>query len=236
MVVDIEKTRKWTVENSFDKSRGSNSSPQYPHEILIRIFSSKLYSNLLNDIIPLKENEKVLEIGCMGANNLRFFKEKGCSVFGIEVTEDLVALSKQRCLELGIEDATILKGNNHSLPFKDEYFDILVSINTLHYDHGLKNIDTALSNFHRVLRKGGVAFIETAAPEHFIFQEATKKDRLCFESNYDDFRKGDLFGFFETKDQFRKTLLKHFSSVEILTLTESYETINLQFFIGIVKK
>jgi len=231
-----ENLKKWTVENSFDKTAGSIFPPQWPHEILVKIFSSKAYSRLTHDIIPLKKNEKVLEIGCMGGNNIRFFSEKGCVVSGIEVTEDLVSLARSQCNYHAIKNAKIVQGNNQSNPFDDETFDILISVNTLHYEHGSEKINTAISNFWRVLKPGGVAFIETVGPEHFIYQKATKLDTLSFRSNHEDFRKNDLFGFFSNQLEFKTALQRHFTHVEVITLSELYENIPLQFFIGIAKK
>ena len=149
------KINKWTVENSFDKKAGSVTPPQWPHEALVKVFSSKAYSNLTQDIIPLNQSIKVIEIGCMGGNNLRFFAEKGCSVSGVEVTEDLVNLSKIKCKHYGIENIDIFCGNNQSIPLDDSGMDVLVSVNTLHYEQGAKNINNALENFSRVLRPGG---------------------------------------------------------------------------------
>lgn len=230
------KINKWTVENSFDKKTGSINPPQWPHEVLVKLFSSRSYSKLTHDIIPLNESIRVVEIGCMGANNLRFFSEKGCVVSGVEVTEDLVNLSKTKCKHYGIENVSIFCGNNQSIPLDDSSMDILVSVNTLHYEQGAENINNALENFSRVLRSGGVAFIETVAPEHFIYKKATKLDDFCFRSNYDDFRKNDLFGFFESSLQFKSTLQNHFSEVEVITVSEFYEDISLQFYIGLAKK
>jgi SAM-dependent methyltransferase len=230
------KTNKWTVENSFDKKCGSTSPPQWPHEILVKIFSSKAYSNLLQNIIPLNESMKVLEIGCMGGNNLRFFGEKGCAIFGIEVTQELVRLANLRCSQFGIKNPEIVCGNNQFIPFGDESMDVLISVNTLHYDHGIKNINKSVESFANVLKPGGVAFIETVAPEHFIYKRATKIEDLCFRSNYEDFRKNDLFGFFESPIQFKEVLENYFSEVEIVTLSEHYQDVSLQFFVGLARK
>ena len=230
------KINKWTVENSFDKKAGSVTPPQWPHEALVKVFSSKAYSNLTQDIIPLNQSIKVIEIGCMGGNNLRFFAEKGCSVSGVEVTEDLVNLSKIKCKHYGIENIDIFCGNNQSIPLDDSGMDVLVSVNTLHYEQGAKNINNALENFSRVLRPGGVAFIETVAPEHFIYKKATKLEDFCFRSNYDDFRKNDLFGFFESSLQLKNTLQNYFSEVEVITVSEFYQDVSLQFYVGLAKK
>lgn len=230
------KIEKWTVENSFDKKTGSVTPPQWPHEVLVKLFSSRAYSNLTHNIIPLNESIRVVEIGCMGSNNLRFFSQKGCVVSGVEVTADLVNLSKEKCKDYGLENINVLCGNNQSIPFDDSSMDVLVSVNTLHYEQGAKNINNALKSFSKVLRPGGVAFIETVATEHFIYKKATRLDDFCFRSNYDDFRKNDLFGFFESSLQFKNTLQNYFSEVEVVTVSEFYQDISLQFYIGLAKK
>jgi SAM-dependent methyltransferase len=232
----MNKLEKWTIQNSYDKNAGSTGAPKWPHEVLVKLFSSKNYSTILRDHIPLRADMQMCEIGCMGGNNLRFFNDKGCSVAGIEVTQELVDLAQERCNLFGIQNAIITKGSNCNTPsVLPSSLDILISVNTLHYE--VKGgILKALENFQNILKHGGVALIETAAPNHFLVQRSSKLDNLYWESKYDDFRKGDFFGFFDNLEHFNRTLKMFFSEVEIFTVQENYPKYPLEFFVALVKK
>ena len=46
-------------------------------------------------------------------------------------------------------------GSNQNLPYPDAYFDLLLSVNTLHYEGTEENFLAALHEFRRVIKPGG---------------------------------------------------------------------------------
>jgi len=110
--------------------------------------------------IALETGEKVLDVGSGPGFLAKLMLEKvkpNGSIYGIDVSDFLLNLSRSNInekerLEFSYGDAT-------DLPFSDEYFDTVVCTQVLEY---VNEVDKALMEFHRVVRKGGkIALLDT---------------------------------------------------------------------------
>ena len=165
---------------------------------------------------------------------MRFFIESGFDIRGVEINKEMIQLGKENLTRLGYEVPETREGNNLSIPYDDNFFDMFVCINTIHYVFGL-DIYKALEEYKRVVKDGGVVVVETPAEKHFAKESATRCDEFSWKWEAEGFRKGQTFGFFDSKDHFRQTLKKHFSEVEIHRRTEETELTSLDFYIGVCK-
>ena len=213
---------KYNNKNAY----GSKYPPSYPNEMMVKIFSSKTYTNIK---IKTSHKNKVLEIGSFSGNNLRYFIENGFETYGIEINQNLVNLGLQNLKRLNVKIPTIKIGTNTDIPFKKNFLDTLVSINTIHYNSG-NEIHKALLEFKRVLKRGGVLYLETIGNKHFAFGKKIKN--LSYKSNLKDFRKNHIFGFFDNKLHLKKILQRYFKTVEIFEKNEKTK-INLHFYIAV---
>lgn len=215
---------KYTKKNTHK----SKNPPSYPNEMMVKIFSSKHYSNIK---IKSSSKNKILEVGSFSGNNLRYFIENNYKTYGMEINQQLVNLGIENLKRLKIKQPLIKIGTNTKIPFKSRFFDTLVSINTIHYNSG-SEIHEAIMEFKRVLKKGGVLYLETIGNNHFAFGK--KIDNFCYKSNLKDFRKSHIFGFFDSKLHLKKFLKCHFSKVEIFERSE-ISKIHLNFYIAVCK-
>ena len=215
---------KYNNKNAY----GSKYPPSYPNEMMVKIFSSKTYTNIK---IKTSHKNKVLEIGSFSGNNLRYFIENGFETYGIEINQNLVNLGLQNLKRLNVKIPTIKIGTNTDIPFKKNFLDTLVSINTIHYNSG-NEIHKALLEFKRVLKRGGVLYLETIGNKHFAFGKKIKN--LSYKSNLKDFRKNHIFVFFDNKLHLKKILQRYFKTVEIFEKNEKTK-INLHFYIAVCK-
>ena len=96
----------------------------------------------------LKDGDRILDIGAGKGFLLYDFTKllPGIQVFGIDVSNYAVENSKDE-----IKDRMQV-GNAISLPFKDDYFDLVISLNTLHNLH-CYDLDKALREMERVGKK-----------------------------------------------------------------------------------
>ena len=78
--------------------------------------------------------------------------DKKWKTYGVEINKDLTNLAKKNLKRFKLKANQLKIGNNENLPFKSNYFDLLVSINTIHYSSG-KKIDDAIKEYSRVLKK-----------------------------------------------------------------------------------
>jgi ubiquinone/menaquinone biosynthesis C-methylase UbiE len=97
----------------------------------------------------------VLDVGCGQGIDLCEYALAGAMVTGIDLTPRHVELARQHLNELGLQ-GTVVLGDAENLPFPDETFDRVSSNGVLHHT---PDMAAALSEIHRVLRRGGRATI-----------------------------------------------------------------------------
>jgi SAM-dependent methyltransferase len=101
------------------------------------------------------KGKKVLEIGVgLGADHQKFC-EAGADLYGIDLTERAVSLTKHRlaCFDL---TSSLEVGDAEELSFADQSFDLLYSWGVLHHS---PNTPKAINEVWRVLKPAGVARI-----------------------------------------------------------------------------
>lgn len=108
------------------------------------------------DHYGLKAGDRVLDVGC-GKGFLMFDFTKvvpGIEIYGIDVSEYAVSNAKPE-----IKDK-IQVANANSLPFDDNYFDFVYSLNTLHNLH-CYDLDLAIREIQRVGKKNRYICVES---------------------------------------------------------------------------
>lgn len=211
----------WNKKNLIVKSKYRF----FPADMMLRAIFSDVYFNIkLSKKTIEKSCGAVLDIGSLYGNNLVPFSDRGWECFGTEVTDESVKIAKSSCSKQGIQ-AKIKLGFNRSLPFKDEKFDLLLSLSTIHYEENIKNIKESLNEFSRVLKSGGNAVIQTVAPKHILFKKSKKIKKNIYQLDWpEDFHKRHkkFFYFVENEKDFIKIALNYFSKVEVARCTEQY--------------
>lgn len=200
----------------------------FPTEYLLRAILSNSY---FEHKTPIDEGMNVLDIGCLYANNLVPFSDRGAEVYGIEVCSDGVEIAKESSAAQGL-NAHIELGTNRSIPFPDNHFDFVLSINTIHYEENKESVRSALKEMRRVLKKDGCLLISSGGQEHKNVREAHKNGPNDYIVQKMDFRDGERFSFFDSLQDFFDTLDNCFGRVEVANITEEYPKTTLQFYIG----
>tara|TARA_Y100001968_G_C19350994_1_gene714630 strand:- start:566 stop:1237 length:672 start_codon:yes stop_codon:yes gene_type:complete len=99
----------------------------------------------LIDYYKLPSNPKILDVGCGKGYFLYDFLKliPSAKVYGIDISEYAITNSRNEIRE------NLIVGNANNLPWPDNYFDLIVSMNTLHnlYSFDLEN---ALMEIERV--------------------------------------------------------------------------------------
>ncbi len=104
--------------------------------------------------LDLPNGSKVLDAGC-GEGNVALYmaKNHGMNVEGIDLLDFNVTNAKKTALSQGITDMTKFQvGTYMNLPFADNYFDAVYTMETLVHAPDYKK---ALTEFYRVLKPGG---------------------------------------------------------------------------------
>jgi SAM-dependent methyltransferase len=95
--------------------------------------------------------KRVLEVGCGNAYTLGKYAEHGADVYGVDITETAVKVSRQRFEFQGL-NGDFRVGNAEDLPYEADYFDCICSMGVLHH---VPNPEKAVSEIYRCLKPGG---------------------------------------------------------------------------------
>jgi len=110
--------------------------------------------------LALLRGESVLDAGCgtglLLEQQALAVGEEGRAE-GLDFSDDMLARARDRCA--GLKQVGLQQGSVEKLPFEDAGFDALSSTQCLLY---VTDLDSALWEFHRVLKPGGrIAILET---------------------------------------------------------------------------
>jgi len=217
----------WIAENL--APRKPIVDPSWPHEVVVKLFSSRSYSEISAGFLNILR-ANVLDVGCYYGNCIRFFEGRGHRCTGVEATDDMVEEAKKNIERMDLK-ATVRRGTNRNLPFDDGDFDLVTSLNTIHYDHGEMDVLAALREFKRVTKPGGIVFVETAGDRHMIREGAKRIAPLKWEPNWGDFRNNSPspYGLFDNLDHFREIVSTVFPRSEFGRILEQYPKRTVDF-------
>ncbi len=162
-------TNQETYQNLYRKNQGFL---RYPADWVIRFHNMYLRPN-----IP---GGRLLDYGCGAGNNSYFFIEQGYEVYGIDVADAALPLIKRnlesRHLDASLIDRfSIVPPDNISLPFENDYFDVVVSNQVLYYLASEEQIRKVCKELSRVLRPGGAVFFTVMGPPNYLMTHHTKQ-------------------------------------------------------------
>jgi arsenite methyltransferase len=138
----------------YDKKAAQNIELSYQTPEIVRQRNQTL------EALALRAGEKVLDAGCgtgLLVHDMSSTIGSQGRIIGVDFSDDMLELAKKRCAEL--TNIELQQGSVTQLGFADNSFDAASCIQTLLY---VEDVETALSELHRVLKPGGrVAIIET---------------------------------------------------------------------------
>lgn len=109
------------------------------------------------DNMKLSKNMRILDVG-FGNGYLEklIYKEVQCSIYGIDISEDMVKVaSKNNRKGIANGDIVLLVGDCCELTFENNSFDIVTTMNTIYF---WKDTIQGLQEIYRVLKEKGVFY------------------------------------------------------------------------------
>ncbi len=107
--------------------------------------------------IEYVKGKKVLDIGCgSGRFTIALAKLGAGHVTGVDLGDDGLEVARELASLAKLENITFDKHSVLDLPYEDESFDFVYCKGVLHHTG---NLNKGLKEYHRVLKKGGKAFL-----------------------------------------------------------------------------
>lgn len=108
---------------------------------------------------------KILDAGCGGGRNLIYFLQNGFDVYGIDPNENAVEAVRELAGHLSpdLSPGNFKIAAAESLPFADNYFDLVISSAVLHFAANEHHFEAMLTSMWRVLKPGGYLFARLAS-------------------------------------------------------------------------
>ena len=163
----------------------------------------QLFEEIDRVLNRLPAGARVLDLGCGTGHFADYIRRRGHHVVGIDPSTKMLAFARDN-----FPDIEFIEGYANNLPFDDDYFDCVVSIEVLRYLDE-PEVRKGYAEIRRVLRPGGVSVsthVNTFSTEGFwvfyhlkrfvyrmsgreiydtYFTSAAKEERLLRELGYD---------------------------------------------------
>lgn len=107
---------------------------------------------------PYLKEGRLLDVGCGGGKYALPLRMHGFDVLAIDVSLNALKMTGERSASLNL-DIGLLASNVYQMPFSDESFDVIWCYGVLQHLL-LKERESAISEFRRLLKKDGLLFIE----------------------------------------------------------------------------
>jgi len=124
----------------------------------------------LLSLCHIQKGQQVLNVGCgIGVGSAYVAKKYGCHVVGVDISEAMIAWSRLRAQEAGVQDRTEFQAANVlELPFEADRFDVVLSESVIAFVDDKRR---AIQECVRVAKPGGYIglnesfWVEAPSPE-----------------------------------------------------------------------
>lgn len=157
---------------------------------------------------------KVLDAGCGNGKNMIYLQNKGISVKGIDFSEKLLQICRDK--KLDVEEADI-----RNLPFNNNSFDYVISIAVIHHLSKESDRHKAITEMLRVCKPGGKVLFSTWALE----QPCTSRFSFDLGDNFVKWEDTKRYYYIYDRENINNFLKDY--SVESLVLDQGNYFINL---------
>jgi ubiquinone/menaquinone biosynthesis C-methylase UbiE len=129
---------------------------EYHYALFEYYRSAKILKRLEWEHLPVQGN--VLDAGCGSGGIAVSFAEECELAVGLDIKNKFRDAGRKLASERGIQNAVFVQGDGTALPFESASFDLVLSHSVLEH---VESAEHYLEECHRVLRSGGILFLQT---------------------------------------------------------------------------
>jgi SAM-dependent methyltransferase len=182
----------------------------YAVEFVVRTLLGT-YPNLKLDRAAYR-GARILDLGFGDGRNMPLLHDLGFEIYGVEISEDICRLTRNRMQQLGVP-VKLETGTNSHIPFGDGAFDFVLACHACYYVSPEESFADNLREIARVLRAGGRFIFSLPKTDTYILKDAVPLGNGHFRITQDPYgvRNGGIFRAFESQQEVREELGRHFS-------------------------
>ena len=192
---------------------------EYPNELVVSFMNSYFPRELSS-----RKKISILDIGCGSGRHVKLFAENRFRVFGIDFSKSAIFNTKNLLRKNKLR-AELKCSDMHNLPFKDNYFDGVLSFGVFYYSDS-KGMKKSIKEMYRVLKKGGTGFINIRSTNDYRYGKGKKIENNTYILNIKDTNELDLKIHFLNRNQLRN-YFKQFKKIEIEKNEFSYKNVRM---------
>ena len=102
--------------------------------------------------------QRILDLGCGTGRHLLFLLKKGFEVYGLDGSPNGLEIAKNWLAEENLSSELTCQKIEHEFPYKDGFFDAVISIQVIHHNL-LKDIIFTVDEIKRTLKPEGLIFL-----------------------------------------------------------------------------
>lgn len=120
------------------------------------------------------KTKRVLDLGCGAGRHVIALAKKGFQIYGLDVSPTALKETKERLKQEGLKAKLELGNIYKKLPYRDNFFDGVISIKVLHHGKILR-IKKLIEEIERVMRSGGILMVEVPKEEKGYVRENSRE-------------------------------------------------------------
>jgi len=208
-----------------------NPTAVYPVEFVVRTLLGT-YPNLKLDRDDYP-GARILDLGFGDGRNMPLLANLGFDVHGVEISEEICALTRERMAKLGV-DVELRVGTNSSIPYPDGSFDFLLACHACYYVEPGESFTDNLRELARVLRPGGRFVFSLPKRDSYILEDAVPLENGHYRITKDPYgvRADSVFRAFESRDEVVRELEPSFEDVRLGVCENDWYGIGERVWIG----
>lgn len=109
-------------------------------------------------LLNQKGMKKVLDLGCGSGRHLIYLAKEDFNVYGIDIARSGIKIAKSWLKEEGLKVKLKIGDIYQRLPYPDDFFDVIISVQTLHHAR-IEKIRKLIKEIERILKPKGLIFV-----------------------------------------------------------------------------
>jgi len=109
-------------------------------------------------IFKERKVKKILDLGCGTGRHTVYLAKCGFDIYGMDISEEGVRIAREWLKKEGLKANFKIGSIYKKLPYKDNFFDAVISTNTIHHQ-GIEKVRGTIQEVERILKPKGLIFI-----------------------------------------------------------------------------